>query len=106
MVLIPADAIHRDPEIYPDPEKFDPERFSPEETQKRHPLTWLPFGDGPRNCIGMRFGKMQTYIGLSYLLRHYKFRLSSKTQNPLQFDNQSIINSVKGGIFLSVEQIF
>ncbi|XP_055852791.1 probable cytochrome P450 6a20 [Episyrphus balteatus] len=105
MVLIPADAIHHDPEIYPDPEKFDPERFSPEETQKRHPLTWLPFGDGPRNCIGLRFGKMQTYIGLSFLLRHYKFHISSKTPNPLQFDNENILNSVKGGIFLRVERI-
>ncbi|XP_055852787.1 cytochrome P450 6a8-like [Episyrphus balteatus] len=105
MVLIPADAIHRDPDIYPDPEKFDPERFSPEELQKRHPITWLPFGDGPRNCIGLRFGKMQTYIGLSILLRHFKFHYSEKTPNPLVPDLKNSLMSSKGGIFLRVERL-
>uniref|UniRef100_T1GCL5 Cytochrome P450 n=1 Tax=Megaselia scalaris TaxID=36166 RepID=T1GCL5_MEGSC len=57
-VMIPADAIHHDPSIYPEPETFNPERFNLNEIKKRHPLTWLPFGGGPRNCIGMRFGKM------------------------------------------------
>ncbi|XP_055907557.1 cytochrome P450 6a2-like [Eupeodes corollae] len=105
MAIIPVDAIHRDPEIYPDPDKFDPERFSPEEIQKRHPLTWLPFGDGPRNCIGLRFGKMQTYIGLSILLRHYKFHYSERTPNPLPVDVSNILYSIKGGISLRVERI-
>lgn len=48
-VLIPAFAIQYDSEYYPNPEKFDPERFESEEKSKRNPMTWLPFGDGPRN---------------------------------------------------------
>lgn len=105
MVFIPADAIHHDPEIYPEPEKYDPERFSPEEIQKRHPLTWLPFGDGPRHCIGLRFGKMQTYIGLVTLLRKFRFYYSDKTPNPLVMNKKHTLLCSEGGIYLKVERI-
>lgn len=51
-VWVPAYAIQRDSKYYPDPEIFDPERFNEEEVKLRHPMLFLPFGDGPRNCIG------------------------------------------------------
>ncbi|XP_055907558.1 cytochrome P450 6a2-like [Eupeodes corollae] len=105
LVIIPADAYHRDPEIYPDPDKFDPERFSPEEMKKRHPIAWLGFGDGPRNCVAMRFGKMQSYIGLSYLLRNFKFHYCEKTPSPLETDVSVHHFTTKGGIYLRVERI-
>jgi cytochrome P450 family 6 len=53
MTVISILGLHHDPKYYPDPERFDPERFSKEEKAKRHHYVYLPFGEGPRICIGM-----------------------------------------------------
>ncbi|KAH8299853.1 hypothetical protein KR044_006975, partial [Drosophila immigrans] len=104
-IIIPVHNIHRDPEIYPDPDHFDPSRFEPEAIKARHQYAYLPFGDGPRNCIGERFGKMQAKIGLISLLRHFKFGVSDRTEVPLILDKRSFPLSTKHGIHLKVEQI-
>lgn len=51
-VIISALGLHHDPQYYPNPEVFDPERFSAEAIRQRPKMVYLPFGDGPRNCIG------------------------------------------------------
>lgn len=51
-VFINVWGLHRDPKYYPDPDKFDPDRFEPENVDKRPDFTFLPFGEGPRMCIG------------------------------------------------------
>lgn len=51
-ILISTFGLHMDPEYFPNPERFDPDRFTEEEKLKRQNYTYLPFGDGPRNCIG------------------------------------------------------
>ena len=48
-------SLQHDPEYYPDPYKFDPERFTPDKVKSREPFTFLPFGEGPRNCMGKVF---------------------------------------------------
>lgn len=54
-VHIPIQAVQRDPEYYPDPERFDPERFNEENKAKRPAFSFMAFGEGPRICIGNTF---------------------------------------------------
>nr|AID61414.1 cytochrome P450 [Calliphora stygia] len=105
VIIIPIDAIHHDANIYPNPSEFIPERFTQEEIAKRHSMSWLPFGEGPRNCIGLRFGKMQALIGLVLLLKNFHFSLSPKTPVPLEFDEKTFVLTAKGGIFLKLEKL-
>ncbi|KAL1384643.1 hypothetical protein pipiens_012997 [Culex pipiens pipiens] len=104
-VAIPVYGIHHDPEFYADPERYDPDRFLPEELAKRNPYSFLPFGEGPRNCIGLRFGMMQARIGLATLLKDFRIRMSSKTQEPLRIDAQKVVLTFEGGLWLHIEKI-
>nr|CAD7462715.1 unnamed protein product [Timema tahoe] len=101
-VIIPVYAIHHDPKYYPDPEKFDPERFSDEHIKSRPNFTYLPFGEGPRICIGLRFSRMQVKVGLTALLSKYKFSVCKKTSIPLTFNPISFITLWPQDIHLKI----
>ncbi|KAJ9577524.1 hypothetical protein L9F63_005897 [Diploptera punctata] len=101
-VHVPVLQIHHDPKYYLKPEKFDPERFSEEEKNKRRHFTFLPFGEGPRLCIGMRFGLMQTKVGVISILSNYTVQVSAKTSIPLKIDPNSLILSPEGGMWLKI----
>jgi len=104
LVTIPVFGLHRDPALYPNPEKFDPERFNADVVKERHPYAYIPFGEGPRICIGSRFGLVQTKVGLVSLLSRYKFKLHPRTQVPFTFMENSELLSVKGGVHLTIEK--
>ncbi|PSN38878.1 hypothetical protein C0J52_18965 [Blattella germanica] len=101
-IVIPVVSLQHDPKHYPNPEKFDPDRFTEEEIQKRHPYVYLPFGEGPRICIGMRFGLMQTKVGLVSILSKFEIGVSEKTSIPLVMNKMSFILAPKGGMWLKI----
>ncbi|XP_011188839.1 probable cytochrome P450 6a14 [Zeugodacus cucurbitae] len=103
-IYIPMKEIHYDPEIYENPEEFRPERFNPEEVEKRHPQAFLSFGDGPRNCIGLRFGRMQVRVGFITLLKSYRFSLSEKTPTELEVSKYSLVLVPQDKVWLKVEK--
>ncbi|XP_011180068.1 cytochrome P450 6g1 [Zeugodacus cucurbitae] len=99
-VYIPVFGLQRDPQYWPNPNTFDPERFSPENKKTHNPMAYLPFGTGPRNCIGSRIGLLQTKLGLVHILKNHCVTRSEKTPAEITFDPLSIVLSYKGGIYL------
>lgn len=102
-ILISIVALHHDPKYWNDPYKFDPERFSESNQKTFAERPYLPFGDGPRNCIGMRMGKMQVKVGLVLMLQKFKFELDDEhVGNELKYSSSSIITAPTTGIHLKV----
>ncbi|XP_044004560.1 probable cytochrome P450 6a14 [Aphidius gifuensis] len=99
---IPIFGIHHDPKYYPDPDKFDPERFSDEVIRSRHPMSFLGFGDGPRNCIGARFGKMQTKVGIVKILEKYTVDICDKTDKNFEIDPHGFLLTPVNGVYLKL----
>lgn len=105
-MIIPTYAIHHDADLYPMPDIFDPNRFQPNEVQRRHHMSYLPFGEGPRNCIGIRFGLMQTRIGLITVLRNFALKTCEKTMKPpIVFSTKNIVLTIEGGLYLELSAI-
>jgi cytochrome P450 len=67
-LLVNVLGIHRRPELYPDPDRFDPERFLGDREKQLPKCGYMPFGDGPRVCIGNHFALMEGHIILATLL--------------------------------------
>uniref|UniRef100_V5GHY9 Cytochrome P450 6a2 n=1 Tax=Anoplophora glabripennis TaxID=217634 RepID=V5GHY9_ANOGL len=105
LIFIPIVGYHYDKEYYDNPNKFDPERFTEENKRTRHPYAHIPFGEGPRVCIGERFGIMQTKVGLTSILRNFRVTLNKETQVPLMLSPTAFITTAEGGIWLNVEKV-
>ncbi|XP_065207592.1 probable cytochrome P450 6a14 [Planococcus citri] len=104
-IQIPVYSIHHDWKYYPNPEKFDPERFNAENKLSRMNGTYIPFGDGPRYCIGKRFAYMEMKAALADIMTKYEFSPCNKTQIPLSYKHGSILMSPKNGIWLNISKI-
>ena len=102
VIQIPVQAIHHDPEIFQDPEIFNPDRHLPGNISYQS-TDLMPFGAGPRKCIGMRFAMEEAKIGLAYLFKSFKFELLEKNQQ-LDVDKGGIFFTALKSLKLNVEK--
>jgi len=108
-VRVPADSLvsistyvtHRSPALWPDPDRFDPDRFTPERSAGRHRFAYIPFGGGPRICIGMNFALAEAQIILATLAR--SFRLTMVSGRPVRPVGMITLRA-KGGIWATASR--
>lgn len=94
-ITVPVFALHRDPEHWTDPEDFLPERFSKENKDRINPYVFMPFGIGPRNCIGMRFALLNMKLAVVKILQNFCIHTCEETEVPLKLSNNILVSPKK-----------
>ncbi|XP_058829307.1 cytochrome P450 6g1-like isoform X1 [Topomyia yanbarensis] len=98
-VLVPIYAIHRDPKFFPDPLLFNPERFAKENLDNILPCTYMPFGVGPRTCLGSHFGTLQVKVAIVRILAQYQIARSESTPEKLTYKKNAFTLHSNEGLF-------
>ena len=99
-ISVPIFLLHRNSKYWSNPDKFDPERFRPGK-QTHPPFAYLPFGEGPRNCIGKRLALLEAKMILVSIYKDFQFRKTADTEDPLSL-KVGITMTPKNGIRLSI----
>lgn len=102
-IWIPQYSIQHDPAYYPNPEIFDPDRFSDENKSSIHPYAFLPFGAGPRSCIGNRFALLEIKVLFFNLLSKFELKVTDKTQVPLVLGKQHLNLCPEKGFWIGLK---
>ncbi|XP_031355494.1 cytochrome P450 9e2-like [Photinus pyralis] len=97
MVIMVMYGMQLDEKYYPDPDRFDPERFSKENRINIVPYTYVPFGVGPRSCIGNRFALLETKVLFFYILRYFEIVVVKESVVPIKISRKIMkLNPEKG----------
>jgi cytochrome P450 len=101
ILFLPIWALHRHELLWDRPELFDPDRFDPKTGPRRDKYQYLPFGAGPRVCVGANFAMMQAGIILSTLVQRFRFAPSQPAPHPVM----TMTVRPEPGVFLQIQPL-
>ncbi|XP_049767251.1 cytochrome P450 6k1-like [Schistocerca cancellata] len=104
-VVVSLLGLHRDALFWDNPEEFVPERFNRQKQNKRPNYVYMPFGIGPRNCIGMRMGQMQIRVGIAHIMANFSVHFAPSTPNSLQMDPSHAVLTPRGDLPLLFKKL-
>lgn len=105
VVMIPILGIHHDPKLFPNPDRFDPERFNEENKRNIAPNSYMPFGLGPRGCMGTRYALLEIKVIFFYLLKEFEIVPVKETKIPIMLANSLFDISIEGGNWLGLKRL-
>lgn len=100
---LPYYGLHHDPQYFENPQVFDPERFIDPATGKNiEPRGYLPFGSGPRFCIGQRFALMEIKLAIFHLMAKCRLEPCSRTENPIRLNRKNFTMTAENDFWVKV----
>ncbi|XP_077528049.1 cytochrome P450 3A41-like [Haemaphysalis longicornis] len=106
-ILVPVHHLGRDPDFWDEPDKFDPDRFGGDRKHSIDPMVYQPFGQGPRNCIGLRFAQMEIKLTMAKLLAKYRIVLDERhmKEEDLEVGSSFTFAYPQNGVWLKLQRI-
>ncbi|KAK5641881.1 hypothetical protein RI129_010428 [Pyrocoelia pectoralis] len=103
VVMMVTYGMHMDEKYFPNPDRFDPERFNKENRKNITPYTYMPFGLGPRSCIGNRFALLEAKILIFNILKHFDIIVVDKSVIPIKLARKHIILNAEKGFWFGLK---
>ncbi|CAN7938498.1 unnamed protein product, partial [Ixodes hexagonus] len=97
--------IHHDPSLWPEPYKFDPERFSPENKASIPTNAFLPFGLGPKHCIGQRLAQLELAFVTAMILRRFRITPGPSQKPDMEYETYAMLAAPKHGSWIRLQRL-
>ncbi|XP_035733370.1 cytochrome P450 6a2-like [Vespa mandarinia] len=104
-IIIPIKSLQRDPKYWINPEAFDPDRWNEQRKSEINKYCFLPFGEGPRICVGLRMGLLQVKASLATLLMKYRIERNPRTSYPVKIGLLGVLSTPIDGLWVYLKRL-
>ncbi|GFV39349.1 cytochrome P450 3A43 [Trichonephila clavipes] len=101
LIQAPVHLMHHDSEFWSEPEIFDPERFNSKPNSNG--ITYLPFGVGPRNCLGMRLAQLEAKLALAHTIDKFHIKMGNRHKDGFEIIDRIRTLTPAMGVYVKLE---